>query len=76
MISFSSVLIVLSKVWHHPANSQNKLKAVYRAVVMQIRLRISQQAVIYHWVKPIRLALRRGYHSLTAQVYFQYFDLQ
>lgn len=62
----------MSKVWHHPANRHNKVQAICRAISWQIRLRISRKPVIYRWVEPVKLALKRGYHSLTAQVYFQY----
>ena len=67
-----SIRKIILKVWRHPANSQNRVGALFRAIVLQIRLRVGQKAVVYPWVGGLRLSLKRGYHSLTAQVYFQY----
>jgi len=63
---------LIRKIITHPGNARQPIRALWRAVWVQLAMRWGLQEVIYNWVPSVQLLLRRGYHSLIAQVYFGY----
>lgn len=72
-------ITLLHKILTHPGNARQPLKALWRAGQVQRGMRRGRREVRYNWVFPVRLVLRRGYHSLIAQAYFglsEYTEMQ
>lgn len=66
------LITLLRKILIHPGNARRRLQALWRAGRVQLGMRRGRREVHYNWAPPVRLVLRRGYHSLIAQAYFGY----
>lgn len=74
-----NLITLLRKIRTHPGNAGQPLQSLWRAVQVQLGMRRGRREVRHNWVLPVRLVLRRGYHSLIAQAYFglsEYAEMQ
>lgn len=70
---------LLHKILTHPTNTTHPIHALYQAITLQLSLRLNKKPYTFNWINPVRLSLRRGYHSLIAQAYFglsEYAEMQ
>lgn len=66
----NKALNILRRIWGHPGNKGRRWKALAHAFLMHWNISILSSNWIFRWKFPLQLNIRKGYHSLSAQVYF------
>ncbi len=61
---------ILRRIGGHPGNKGRRWKAFAHAFLMHWNISILGSNWIFRWKFPLQLKIRKGYHSLSAQVYF------
>lgn len=64
------IISILNRVWFNPNGYSNRWEAIKNLLQMHWYISILGRAWIFNWKQPLKLRIHKGYHNLTAQVYF------